>query len=68
MVVIESEFTPEIATEFVEKWLPPAINACPVNLAHNMSMAARILEGLSLPDDGSQGSPSEDNRGVEDTA
>eukprot|EP00985_Skeletonema_marinoi_P008563 scaffold3910_cov72-Skeletonema_marinoi.AAC.1 len=67
MVVIESEFTPEIATEFVEKWLPPAINACPVNLAHNMSMAARILEGLALPDDGSQGSPSEDNRGVEDT-
>lgn len=68
MVVIESEFTPEIATEFVEKWLPPAINACPVNLAHNMSMAARILEGLALPDDGSQANPSEDKRGVEDTA
>ncbi len=68
MVVIESEFTPEIATEFVEKWLPPAINACPVNLAHNMSMAARILEGLALPDDGSQASPSKGNRAVEDTA
>lgn len=68
MVVIESEFTPEIATEFVEKWLPPAINACPVNLAHNMSMAARILEGLPLPDDGGQASPSKDNRAVEDPA
>ena len=51
MVIIEAEFSPEIAAEFVEKWLPPAINACPVNLAHNMSMAARILEGLPLPDD-----------------
>lgn len=68
MVVIESEFTAEIATEFVEKWLPPAINACPVNLAHKMSMAARILEGIALPDDGSQVGPSKDNRAVEDTA
>jgi hypothetical protein len=65
MVVLESEFTPEIATEFVEKWLPPAINACPVNLAHKMSMAARILEGLALPDDGNK-APSEENGGVED--
>ncbi|KAL7541614.1 hypothetical protein ACHAXR_011069, partial [Thalassiosira sp. AJA248-18] len=46
MDLIESEFTPEIAIEFVEKWLLPAINACPVDLAHKMSTAARILEGL----------------------
>eukprot|EP00571_Detonula_confervacea_P014493 CAMPEP_0172307760 /NCGR_PEP_ID=MMETSP1058-20130122/8537_1 /TAXON_ID=83371 /ORGANISM="Detonula confervacea, Strain CCMP 353" /LENGTH=3131 /DNA_ID=CAMNT_0013020015 /DNA_START=168 /DNA_END=9563 /DNA_ORIENTATION=+ len=46
MSMIESEFTPQIAIEFVEKWLLPAINACPVDLAHKMSTAARILEGL----------------------
>ena len=48
MSLIESEFTPEIAAEFMEKWLLPAINACPVDLAHNISTAARILEGLPL--------------------
>jgi hypothetical protein len=31
---------------FIEKWLLPAINACPVDLAYNLSNAARILEGL----------------------
>ena len=46
MALIESEFTSEIAIEFVEKWLLPAINACPVDLAHKMSTATRILEGL----------------------
>ena len=46
MALIESEFTPEIAIEFVEKWLLPAINACPVDLAHKMSTACRMLEGL----------------------
>ncbi|KAL7473776.1 hypothetical protein ACHAXS_014443 [Conticribra weissflogii] len=44
--VIEAEFSPEIAVEFVEKWLLPAINACPVEIAHNMAAAAKILEGL----------------------
>ena len=48
MTLIESEFTPEIATEFVEKWLLPAINACPVDLAHKMSNAAILLEGLEF--------------------
>lgn len=46
MTLIESEFTPEIAVEFVEKWLLPAINACPIDRAYKMSTAARILEGL----------------------
>lgn len=45
MTLIESEFTPEIAVEFVEKWLLPAINACPIDLAYKMSTAAKILEG-----------------------
>ncbi len=48
MTLIESEFSPEIAVEFVEKWLLPAINACHVDLAHKMSTAARILEGLEI--------------------
>jgi hypothetical protein len=48
MTLIESEFSPEIAVEFVEKWLLPAINACPVDLAHKMSTAAIILEGLDI--------------------
>ncbi|KAL7488971.1 hypothetical protein ACHAW6_014562 [Cyclotella cf. meneghiniana] len=48
MSLIESEFSPEIAVEFLEKWLLPAINACPVDLAHNIATAARILEGLPL--------------------
>ena len=48
MTLIESEFSPEIAIEFVEKWLLPAINACPVDLAHKMSTAAKILEGLDI--------------------
>jgi len=46
---IEKDFDSAIALEFIEKWLLPAINACPVALAHNMINAARILEGLSLP-------------------
>ncbi|KAL7554514.1 hypothetical protein ACHAWF_017971 [Thalassiosira exigua] len=48
--LIEEEFNPEIAVEFVERWLLPAINACPVDLAHKMSTAARLLEGLKIPD------------------
>lgn len=40
------EFDPETALVFVEKWLLPAINACPDDLAHNISNAVRILEGL----------------------
>jgi hypothetical protein len=48
MSLIESEFSSEIAVEFMEKWLLPAINACPVDLAHDISTAARILEGLPI--------------------
>ena len=48
MALVESEFNAEIAVEFMEKWLLPAINACPVDLAHNISTAARILEGLPI--------------------
>jgi hypothetical protein len=48
MALIEAEFSAEIALEFMEKWLLPAINACPVDLAHDISTAARILEGLPI--------------------
>jgi [histone H3]-lysine4 N-trimethyltransferase ATXR3 len=43
---LELEFDPRTSLLFVEKWLLPAINACPEGLAHNISNAARILEGL----------------------
>ena len=36
----------EVVLVFIEKWLLPAINACPADLAHNISNAARMLEGL----------------------
>eukprot|EP00592_Proboscia_alata_P015835 CAMPEP_0194395344 /NCGR_PEP_ID=MMETSP0174-20130528/124369_1 /TAXON_ID=216777 /ORGANISM="Proboscia alata, Strain PI-D3" /LENGTH=861 /DNA_ID=CAMNT_0039191265 /DNA_START=1074 /DNA_END=3659 /DNA_ORIENTATION=- len=32
--------------EFIEKWLLPAINSCPIEVAHNITCAARVLEGL----------------------
>lgn len=51
MTLIETEFSSEIATEFLEKWLLPAINACPIDLAHKMSTAAKILEGLPISTD-----------------
>ena len=65
MSLIEREFNADIAVEFVEKWLLPAINACPVELAHRMSTAAKILEGLdpmapTLAQAGNSSSPSED--------
>jgi [histone H3]-lysine4 N-trimethyltransferase ATXR3 len=43
---LELEFDRKTSLLFVEKWLLPAINACPEGLAHNISNAARILEGL----------------------
>ena len=66
MALIESEFSPEIAIEFVEKWLLPAINACPVDLAHKMSTACRILEGLDPipPAKGNTKSPQDSNLSV----
>jgi len=30
---------------FIEKWLLPALNACPTEQAHNITYAARMLEG-----------------------
>ena len=35
------------AETFIEKWLLPALNACPTDLAHDITIAARILEGES---------------------
>ena len=45
-ICLETEFDADTVLVFVEKWLLPAINACPEDLAHNISNAARILEGL----------------------
>lgn len=46
---LEVEFDPEIALDFIERWLLPAINACPIDFASNLVSAIRILEGLPLP-------------------
>lgn len=43
---LESEFDADIILTFVVKWLLPAINACPADLAYDLSNALRILEGL----------------------
>jgi hypothetical protein len=45
---IEKDLDPETAVIFVEKWLLPAINACPAELAYDLANAAKILEGLPL--------------------
>lgn len=45
-VCLETEFDSETALLFVEKWLLPAINACPSDLGHEISNATRLLEGL----------------------
>jgi hypothetical protein len=45
--------------------LLPAINAYPVNLAHNLTNATRILEGLSLPLSSSLGEEHADDTGAE---
>lgn len=45
-ICLEAEFDTDTVHSFIEKWLLPAINACPVDLAYNLSNAALILEGL----------------------
>ena len=43
---LETVFDSDNILVFIEKWLLPAINACPEDLAYNISNAARMLEGL----------------------
>ena len=45
-ICLETEFDAETALTFVEKWVLPAINACPPELAHDLCNATRLLEGL----------------------
>ncbi|KAL3921197.1 MAG: hypothetical protein SGILL_002873 [Bacillariaceae sp.] len=45
-IVLETEFDGDTVHSFIEKWLLPAVNACPVDLAYDLSNAALILEGL----------------------
>lgn len=40
------DFDERTVLKFIEKWLLPAINACPVEFAQDISNAARLLEGL----------------------
>ncbi len=45
-ICLETEFDSDTVQSFTEKWLLPAINACPPDLAYDLSNACRILEGL----------------------
>lgn len=45
---LETEFDTTTALEFVEKWLLPAINACPGYLGHDIGNACRVLSGLPI--------------------
>jgi hypothetical protein len=45
-ICLTTEFDAQTALVFIEKWLLPAINACPIELAHDIANAALILEGL----------------------
>jgi len=45
-ICLETKFDHDTILVFIEKWLLPVINACPVDMAYNLSNAARILEGL----------------------
>ena len=45
-ICLETDLDSAVASEFIDRWLLPAINSCPVDVAHNISCAARILEGL----------------------
>ncbi|GAX25234.1 hypothetical protein FisN_5Lh316 [Fistulifera solaris] len=48
---LQIEFDPRTSLQFVEKWLLPAINACPVEYAQDIRNAAKLLEGLPLNDE-----------------
>ena len=60
-ICLETEFESDVALAFIEKWLLPAINACPEHLAHDIDNAARILEGVSLATDDLEDVPTTDN-------
>lgn len=66
LLCLSTEFDHETSIIFIEKWLLPAINACPVDLAHDIANAALVLEGLPFSarsnlyiDAGQQGDNSE---------
>ena len=46
LACLETDFDHETALLFIEKWLLPAINACPVSLAHDILNATRLLEAV----------------------
>ena len=60
---LATQFDEETALVFVEKWLLPAINACPVDLAHDIANAALILEGLPFTTIRSSGGKSMEETG-----
>ena len=54
MICLSVEFDLETALEYVEKWLLPAVNACPESLAYDLTNAAKILEGIPLQEAGKE--------------
>ena len=44
-ICLETEFDSDTVMVFIEKWLLPALNACPADLAYNISNSCRMLEG-----------------------
>lgn len=45
-ICLGTEFDSDTVQAFTEKWLLPAINSCPPDLAYDISNACRVLEGL----------------------
>jgi len=63
-ICLESEVDAETARTFTEKWLLPAINACPEELAQDVKNASLLLEGLSFEHNGDS---DEENGSEEDS-
>ena len=61
MSCLGTEFDDKTSLLFIEKWLLPAINACPEDLGHMITNAARILEGLPLDEPKSTNTDDADN-------
>lgn len=51
LVCLETDFDAAVALQFVEKWLLPAINACPDHLASDVANAARLLEDVPFEEE-----------------
>lgn len=65
-VCLQTEFDPRTSILFIEKWLLPAINACPVELAQDISNAAKLLEGVPLSEESETSSETDTTQNAND--